>query len=155
MFKCICLHFITTVSTGWVGDSVLWGLLACGFCQKVILWLSPLSLPLSFSGQTSSFPFCGQQWLQMGWDTEGRCHILYLSRVFLFSSSTWNIFHTHMTRIQICGLLDCVLLCGVGDDGWVFRLSAVVNGHSGSLWHCGNGQLSTARARWKSNTVGI
>lgn len=55
----------------------------------------------------------------------------------------------------LCGLLDCVFLCGAGDDNSVFRLSAVVNGHSGSLWHCGNGQLSTAGTGWKPNTVGI
>lgn len=56
---------------------------------------------------------------------------------------------------QSVDLLDCALICGAGDDGWVFRLSTVVNGLSGSLWHCGNGQLSTAGTRWKPNTVGI
>lgn len=28
-----------------------------------------------------------------------------------------ELYFTNTTRIQICGLLDCVLLCGAGDDG--------------------------------------
>lgn len=45
-------------------------------------------------------------------------------------------------------------ICAAGDNGGVIRLSSVVNCLSGSLWHCGNGQLSTAGARWQPNTVG-
>lgn len=44
--------------------------------------------------------------------------ISYLSSSFFVCFQPGHkIYFTHMTRFQICGLLDCVLLCGAGDDG--------------------------------------
>lgn len=48
-------------------------------------------------------------------------------------------------------------MCGsvtTGSDDGVIRQSSVANCLSGSLWHCGNGQLSTTGARRQPNTVG-
>lgn len=87
-----------------MGNGVLWGFLPCGFCQKVILWLRPLSLPLSVCDQTAFIPSCGQQRLQMGWDAEGMSHIACVCPFFFFffqfTHRTWNIL-THTAHNSV------------------------------------------------------
>lgn len=68
------------------------------------------------------------------------------------SDSFW-LQSTFTNVILVSNVGYCVWICAAGDDGGVIRLSSVADCLSGSLWHCGNGQLSTAGARWQPNTV--